>query len=384
MPNLIDPVALTQALVRCPSITPADAGALGVMEDALTPLGFDIHRLRFAEEGTAPIDNIFARLGTEGPHLCYMGHTDVVPTGPLEKWTYPPFAADIADGKLYGRGVADMKGGNAAFAAAVSRFLHEKGATFKGSISLLLTGDEEASAINGSVKVIGWMRDHNQIPDVALVGEPGNFTRMGEIMRVGRRGSLNGRVTVKGIQGHSAYPERADNPVPKLVRLLSRLMDETFDAGSDDFPPTNLVISSVDVGNTAPNVIPGEATALLNIRFNDLWTSSTLEQKIRSVLDSVGLAYHLAVWCNAESFVTPKNEWRDLVASAVQKVSGTYPHGDTGGGTSDARFMAPFCPVVEYGLINATIHKIDEHVLVKDIEELTKTYYEILKAYFLK
>ncbi len=381
VPNIIDPVLLTQESVRCESVTPHDDGALDVMVRPLSDMGFQIERLRFEEGDTAPIDNVFARLGTGGRHLCYMGHTDVVPVGSVDDWTYPPFAAEIHDGILYGRGVADMKGGNCAFVAAVSRFLSER-PDFKESISLLLTGDEESIAVNGTVKVIDWMHDHKQLPDVALVGEPGNPTHMGEIMRVGRRGSLNGRIRVRGVQGHSAYPERANNPVVHITNLVHALIHAKFDDGSTDFPPTHFVISSIDVGNSAPNIIPARAEAVFNIRFNDNWTAQKLEQHIRSSLDAVYPDYELTVWCNAESFVTVNHPFRDVVSGAVYKVSGTKPKADTGGGTSDARFIAKYCPVVEYGLVNATIHKVDECAAVKDIEDLTETYTEILRTYF--
>lgn len=381
MTDILDPVLLTQESVRCQSITPHDDGALEGMAQPLAKMGFDIHRLRFEEEGYDPIDNIFARLGTSGRHLCYMGHTDVVPVGRESDWTHPPFAAEIENGILYGRGVADMKGGNCAFVAAVSRFLHER-PDFSESISLLLTGDEEAKSVNGSVKVIDWMRTQNQMPDVALVGEPSNTKHMGEIIRVGRRGSLNGKIMVKGVQGHSAYPERSDNPIPHLVRLLSRLIDEKLDDGTADFPPSHIVISSVDVGNPAPNIIPARAEAIFNIRFNDSWTAETLEAHLRSILDAVNPNYDMTVWSNAQSFVTANHPWRDIVINAVQKISDTKPRADTGGGTSDARFIAQDCPVVEYGLLNTTIHKVDEHASVADIETLTATYTEILRSYF--
>lgn len=376
---MIDPVALTQALVKCRSITPADDGALDVVANTLIPLGFEVHRLRFEEEGTAPIDNIFARFGTEGPHLCYLGHTDVVPPGDESIWKHPPFSATIEDGILYGRGTADMKGCNAAFIAAVSRLLNEQRP--KGSISLLITGDEEAAAINGTVKVIEWMKQNNQMPDVAIVGEPSNASAMGQTLRVGRRGSLNGTITVTGIQGHSAYPERADNPVPRLIHLLSSLIDHSFDNGTEHFPPTHLVVSSVDVGNPAANVIPSKATALLNMRFNSLWTKDSLEAKLNELLKTTGEPYELKVWSNAASFITEPGEWTNLVRDAVEKISGKVPKFDTGGGTSDARFIAPYCPTVEYGLLNATIHKTDEHTTISDLQELADTYTEILRKY---
>lgn len=381
MTDIIDPILLTQESVRCQSITPHDDGALESMSRPLEKMGFDIHRLRFEQEGYDPIDNVFARLGTSGRHLCYMGHTDVVPVGRESDWTHPPFAAEIENGILYGRGVADMKGGNCAFVAAVSRFLNER-PEFSESISLLITGDEEAKSVNGTVKVLGWMREQKQMPDVALVGEPSNSNHMGEIIRVGRRGSLSGKIMVKGVQGHSAYPERSDNPIPHLVRLLSRLIDEKLDNGTADFQPSHIVISSVDVGNPASNIIPARAEALFNIRFSDTWNSTTLEAHLRTILDAVNPNYEMDVWSNAQSFVTVNHPWRDIVIDAVAKISGTKPRGDTGGGTSDARFIAGDCPVVEYGLLNKTIHKVDEHAAVTDIETLTATYTEILRTYF--
>ncbi len=379
---LIDPVALTQDLVRCPSITPLDAGALEVMATALRGLGFEVTRLRFEEEGTDPIDNIFARRGTGGPHLCYLGHTDVVPVGRESDWVHPPFAAVIDGDKLYGRGASDMKSGNAAFVAAVSRFLQHK-PDFDGSISLLITGDEEALSVNGTVKVVEWMRLNGQLPDMALVGEPSNPGQMGQVMRVGRRGSWNARLFVDGVQGHSAYPERVDNPIPKMLLLLNRLVAERLDEGNAFFPPSHIVISSVDVGNSAPNIIPAHIEALLNIRFNSEWTSATLEAHIRSILDEDGVPYRLECWCNAESFLVKDAAWRQIVADAITEQCGAPPRFDTGGGTSDARHIAPYCPVVEYGVTNATIHKVDEYVKLEDIHNLTETYTRILARTFV-
>ena len=379
--TLIDPVQLTMDSVACQSVTPADDGALDVMANALTSMGFTITRLRFDEDGTASIDNIFARLGSGGPHLCYMGHTDVVPAGRDADWTSPPFKPEIRNGLLYGRGVADMKGGNAAFAAAVSRFLHAK-PDFRGSISFLLTGDEEAASINGTVKVIDWMLKNGQMPDVALVGEPSNINRLGDTMRVGRRGSLTGRLMVKGIQGHSAYPERARNPIPLMVPLLNVLIAEKFDDGTAEFPPTHLAFTSVDVGNMASNVIPAHIEAKFNMRFNDNWTKETLDTHLRHILNKVHTNYTLETRSNAPCFLTPGSPWLTLVSNAVEKISGIKPHHDTGGGTSDARFIAQHCPVVEYGLLNASIHKVDEHASIKDLEDLTRTYHEILMSYF--
>ncbi|MFA7276852.1 MAG: succinyl-diaminopimelate desuccinylase [Pseudobdellovibrionaceae bacterium] len=378
---IFDAVTLTQNQVRCASVTPRDEGALDTLVRPLEQLGFTIYRLRFEEEGYPPIDNVFARRGSIGPHLCYMGHTDVVPAGRAEDWTHDPYGAVIENGVLYGRGVADMKGGNAAFVAAASEFLHKK-SNFKGSISLLLTGDEEAHSVNGTVKVIDWMKAHGHLPDVALVGEPSNFTHMGENVRVGRRGSLTGQLFVEGVQGHSAYPERANNPVHHLVKLLHRLISEKFDEGTPEFPATHLVVASADVGNTASNVIPARAHALFNMRFNNLWTAQTLETHLRQILDEVGSPYTLKVRSNSPCFLTPDSPWRRLVMDSIARISGKPPRPDTGGGTSDARFMSPYCPVVEYGLLNATIHKVDERAPVEDIQILTATFTDILLSYF--
>lgn len=381
---LIDPVALTQELVRCPSVTPLDAGAQEVMASVLRPMGFHVQHLRFDQEGTDPIDNLFARRGDRGRHLCYLGHTDVVPVGREEDWTYPPFTADIHDGILYGRGAADMKSGNAAFAAAVSRFL-TKYPDFDESISFLITGDEEALAVNGTVKVVEWMRKCSQLPDVALVGEPSNPDEMGQLLRIGRRGSWNAKLTVEGKQGHSAYPERADNPIPKLLKILNEIVQQKLDEGSEFFPPSHIVISSVDTGNPAPNIIPARVSALLNIRFNDLWDKESIDAHMKQVMDRAGVDYRLDSWCNARVFMSAGEEgtaWREMVAAAVKDVSGKLPKMDTGGGSSDARFIAPYCPVVEYGVINKTIHQVDECCPVAHIEELAETYLRILERYF--
>lgn len=381
MTNILDFVALTQALVRCPSITPHDAGALEVLTVALEGCGFTVTRLPFQKEGTDRIENIFARIGTKGRHVSFLGHTDVVPVGRESDWTHPPFAAEIVDGKLYGRGVADMKGGVAAFAAACSDFLAQH-PDFDESISLMITGDEEAMAVNGTVCMVEWAKDNGQLPDVAIVGEPSNPQHSGQVMRVGRRGSWNGRLTVKGKQGHSAYPERADNPIPKLMAILQNVVADKPDDGNEFFPPTHIVISSVDVGNPAPNIIPARAEALLNARFNSVWTGESFDRHMREVFDKAGIAYELKSWCNAESFMSSGEEWRELCRDAVTEVTGRTPRYDTGGGTSDARFVAPFCPVVEYGACNATIHQVDEYSPVAEIEELTKTYVRILEKYF--
>ena len=378
---MIDPVELTQRLIRCRSVTPADDGALKIVEDALFSMGFSIHRLRFDGDGSYPVDNIFARIGMQKPHICFLGHTDVVPPGAESDWTYPPFAAEIHDGILYGRGAADMKSGVAASIAAVSRFLI-RNPEFKGSISLLITGDEEADSINGTEKVIRWMEENNQVPDFALVAEPSNASEMGQTMRVGRRGSFHADLFVTGKQGHSAYPDRFINPVEKMVRLLFPLLDLKLDDGSDLMPPSHIAITTADTGNPARNVVAARASAHINIRFNDLWTPQALEKKLRETLDATAQSYELVCDCKADSFMTSSLEWADLVAGAAEKTCGTRPAYDTGGGTSDGRFIARLCPVVEDGVITQTNHQVDEHMRVGDIESLTATYDHVLRDLF--
>ncbi len=374
--TLIDPVALTQALVRCPSVTPTDAGAQDVLREALSLMGFECRDLPFGN-----IQNLLARKGSAGPHLCFCGHTDVVPPGEASLWSADPFAAVIRDGKIMGRGSADMKANIAAFVAALSHYLKDF-PDFKGSVSLLITGDEEAEAINGTVKVLSWMEEHDQLADFYLVGEPTNPEKIGDEIKIGRRGSLNGVLRVQGTQGHVAYPERAENPLPKLARLVDLLSNHIFDMGSAHFSRTNLEVTSIDVGNKAANVIPARGEACFNIRFNDKWTAETLTQELRALLDKTGIAYELTTSSNAESFLTKVGVLTDLVSSAVSQVTGRTPELTTTGGTSDARFAALYGPVVEFGLINKTIHKVDEHVVIDDLHMLVQIYRKILENYF--
>ncbi len=370
-------LTIAQTLIAFPSVTPEDAGAQAYLAGLLTDMGFTCHHLPFAD-----IKNLFARLGTSGPHLCYAGHTDVVPPGPLDQWTHDPFTPIVKDGVLYGRGASDMKGSVACFIAAAHGFVQKHGAP-QGSLSLLITGDEEGAAINGTVKVLEWMNRHNHIPDVALVGEPTNPDHMGQEIKIGRRGSLSGHLTVFGKQGHVAYPQRADNPAPKLAQIITLLSETPLDKGTDYFQASNLEFTSIETSKGADNVIPAQTSAKFNIRFNDLWTCASLEKKIREILDTTGHAYDLHCIHGAQSFITKPGEWSTLVASAVTDITGKNPSLTTTGGTSDARFIAPYCPVIECGAINKTIHQIDENVDIADLDALTALYLSILEKYFL-
>jgi succinyl-diaminopimelate desuccinylase len=378
----VDPVALTRDLIRCRSITPQDDGALAVMESALSRLGFTCHRLPFSEPGAAEVHNLLAVIGEAGPHFCFAGHSDVVPPGNLEGWTVDPFGGMIIDGAIYGRGANDMKGALAAMVAAVARHLQGRGGKPLGRISLLITGDEEGPAINGTRKVLEWMAARDLVPDACVVGEPTNPKRMGEMVKIGRRGSLSGRLTVHGIQGHVAYPQFADNPLHPLVRLLADLGAERLDDGTPHFQPSNLQITSIDTDNEAPNVIPAQASAAFNIRFNDLHTATSLEARLRDRLERAGMRYELQISVSGEAFVTAPGAFTDLVSNAVRSVTGVTPELSTSGGTSDARFIKDFCKVAEFGLVGETMHKVDERASAADIERLTEIYRHILDAWF--
>ena len=377
-----DPIELTRALIRCASVTPTDGGALGLTGAALERLGFTNHHMTFSEDGTPDVSNLYARLGDCGPNFCFAGHTDVVPVGDAKAWNLEPFAAEIRDDILYGRGAADMKGAVAAFIAAVDRFLGKRNGQFEGSISLLITGDEEGPAINGTVKVLDWLANRGENLDHCLVGEPTNPDNLGDMIKIGRRGSLTGTLTVKGIQGHVAYPHLADNPLPRLIKMMDRFTSHLFDNGNEHFTPTNLELASIDVGNTASNVIPAQATALFNIRFNTEQTSDNLEEWLREQCDAVGGDYTLNISIGAQPFLTQPGPFTELISNAVEEVTGIKPALTTTGGTSDARFIHHHCPVAEFGLISETMHKVDEQAAVSDIEQLTRIYTRILESYF--
>lgn len=378
-----DPVALTRALVRCPSVTPAASEALDLLEQVLASLGFACHRLRFATEGSYEVDNLFARLGQGGPHLAFGGHVDVVPPGELPRWTYDPFAGEIVDGMLYGRGAADMKSGVAAFVAAVARHLAAEG-QLPGSISLLITGDEEGEARDGTVRLLEWAAARGERFDACIVGEPTCPERLGDMAKIGRRGSVSGRLVVRGRQGHTAYPQRADNAAHRLVRVLAALVDAPLDTGTDWFEPSNLQVTSIDIGNPASNVIPGEATARFNIRFNDRHTRESLERWLHERIAPLADDYTLTLSGNAEAFITEPGPLSDLLVASVEAATGLRPALSTSGGTSDARFIQRYCPVIEFGLVGRTMHQIDEHVRVADIEGLTEIYRTFLSRFFAR
>ena len=384
MTGAIDPLELTRTLIRCPSVTPEDGGALAALEAVLEPLGFECHRLPFSEPGTADVDNLYARLGSDAPAFCFAGHTDVVPVGNEAAWNVDPFGAEIIDGTLFGRGASDMKSAIACFVGALARFTARRGSDFGGSISLLITGDEEAAAINGTAKMLGWLDARGEMPDVCLVGEPTNPARLGEMIKIGRRGSLTGHLSVSGIQGHTAYPDSADNPLPRLVAMLAAIGAEKLDQGTEHFPPTDLQLTTIDVGNGASNVIPSAGEAGFNIRFNDLHSGESLTKWLRDKFDSVGGDWHLDVTVSGEAFLTPPGPLSELVAGAVERVTGRVPELGTTGGTSDARFIKDFCSVAEFGMINHTAHKVDENIEVADIAVLCDIYEAVLDGYFVR
>jgi succinyl-diaminopimelate desuccinylase len=388
-----NPVANLQTLIRCPSVTPAEGGALSALEAMLSPLGFKVDRMVAKEDGTPDVENLYARLGTEGPHLMFAGHTDVVPVGDEAAWTHPPFAAQIANGELFGRGAVDMKGGIACFAAAVARHVEKRGAP-KGSISFLITGDEEGPSINGTIKLLQWAAERGETWDACVVGEPTNPNKLGDMIKIGRRGSLSGKIVVHGVQGHAAYPHLADNPVRGMLQLTQALMDLPFDGGTDNFQPSNLEVTTVDVGNPATNVIPAKASASFNIRFNDTWTADTLRAEIIRRLDAAAadgalrpgrtpVKYEI-IWADRPShvFLTRNNALIASLSSAVESVTGASPALSTTGGTSDARFIKDYCPVVEFGLVGQTMHMVDERVAVADLETLTVIYETFIERWF--
>jgi succinyl-diaminopimelate desuccinylase len=385
MSNPADPVAIARDLIRCPSVTPTEGGALGYLEGQLKDAGFTVHRVTFSEPGAADVENLYARIGTGRPHLVLAGHTDVVPPGDEAAWTHPPFAAEIAEGMLYGRGAADMKGAVACKLAAVLQYLSACGGKPRGSISFLITGDEEGIAVNGTVKLLAWAAARGETFDHCILGEPTNPNALGDMIKIGRRGSQNATLVVTGTSGHVAYPALADNPVRGIVALMSALMAEPLDAGSAHFDPSNLEFTSVDVGNKTVNIIPGDARARFNIRYNDCHTRDSLKALIeRHAAAAAGRIRWRIDWepSNADVFLTQPGPFVDLVADTIKGVTGHTPELSTSGGTSDARFIKDYCPVIEFGLANQTMHKIDERVPTADLVALTAIYRRILERYF--
>ncbi|GAB1580742.1 succinyl-diaminopimelate desuccinylase [Phyllobacterium phragmitis] len=390
----LDPAENLAALIRCPSVTPAEGGALTALANMLKPLGFSIERPVFSESGTPDIENLYARLSGDGPHLMFAGHTDVVPPGDESAWKHPPFSATIDNGEIYGRGAVDMKGGIACFAAAVARYSAEHG-PFKGSISFLITGDEEGPAINGTVKLLEWAKARGERWDAAIVGEPTNPERLGDMIKIGRRGSVSGTIVVHGVQGHAAYPHLAENPVRGLVTLVEGLLDPLLDEGTQDFQPSNLEVTTIDVGNPATNVIPAKATASFNIRFNDSWSEETIMAEIHNRLDRAAATTRLRpgretpinyelLWRDRPSpvFLTRDDKLIGTLSASIEAVTGRKPQLSTSGGTSDARFIKDYCPVVEFGLVGQTMHMVDERAALSDLEMLTRIYQRFLADFF--
>ncbi|MGE0034489.1 MAG: succinyl-diaminopimelate desuccinylase [Xanthobacteraceae bacterium] len=382
----LDPISLARDLLRCPSVTPAEGGALALIEATLRPAGFAIERPVFEEPGTAPVENLYARIGTGGPHLVFAGHTDVVPPGDEAKWSHPPFAGEIVGGTLYGRGAVDMKGAVACAMAASLDFLAARGGKLDGSISFLITGDEESIAVNGTVKLLKWAAERGERFDHCILGEPSNAAAVGDTIKIGRRGSLNGVLVITGKQGHVAYPQLADNPVRGLVKMMGTLMERSLDKGNEAFDPSNLEFTSIDIGNPTANLIPGEARARFNIRFNDEHDQTSLRALVeRWAHEAAGNSVRWRIdWepSNANPFLAKPGPFIDLVAAAIKQVTGREPNRSTTGGTSDARFITHYCPVLEFGLVGQTMHQVDERTATADLTTLTAVYRAILERYF--
>ncbi len=381
-------------LIRCPSVTPEEGGALSYLQERSEVSGFKAERVIFSDENTPDVDNLYSRLGTEGPHLMFAGHTDVVPIGHEDDWQLGAFSGDVKDGVMFGRGAVDMKGGIACFVAAVETYIEKHGQP-NGSISLLITGDEEGPSVNGTDKLLKWAANKGETWDASIVGEPSNPSVIGDVIKNGRRGSFSGRITVKGVQGHSAYPHLSDNPVNGMIDLLNSLLGTPFDEGTDQFQPTNLEVTTVDVGNAATNVIAGQATAGFNIRFNDIWDGDTLKAEIINRLETGAKAAQLrkgknspvdfsVEWVGRVSpvFLTRDDTLINTLSNAIHSVTGKTPELSTGGGTSDARFIKDYCPVVEFGLVGQTMHQIDERTPLDDLDTLTAIYLKFLEDYF--
>ncbi len=381
----INELQLAKELIRFPSVTPVDAGVMSFLEKKLKQLGFKTKVLEFREKNSKPVKNLYARLGNKSPNFCYAGHLDVVPAGNLKDWTVNPFKPSIKKGHLIGRGANDMKSSIAAFVAATSNFI-ENYSDFKGSISLLVTGDEEGVAINGTKKVVEYLKKRKEKIDFCLVGEPTNPSKLGEMIKIGRRGSMNGRLTITGVQGHVAYPHRANNPSTALVQILKEIKDIKFDQGTKDFQATNLEITKININNTADNVIPGHATATFNIRFNNKHSSTSLKNKLNNVIKKISAKnkskYKIEYSVSGEAFLTNPNKTTFMIQDIIKKITKIKPKLSTTGGTSDARFIRKIAPCLEFGLVGKTMHKVDEAVSLSDLKKLTLIYSNILKNYF--
>ncbi len=381
----INELQLAKELIRFPSVTPVDAGIMSFLEKKLKQLGFKTKVLEFRENNSKPVKNLYARLGNKSPNFCYAGHLDVVPAGNLKDWTVNPFKPSIKKGHLIGRGANDMKSSIAAFVSAISNFI-ENYSNFSGSISLLITGDEEGAAINGTKKVVEYLKKRKEKIDFCLVGEPTNPSKLGEMIKIGRRGSMNGRLTITGVQGHVAYPHRANNPSTALVQILKLIKDIKFDQGTKDFQPTNLEITKININNTADNVIPGVASATFNIRFNNKHSSSSLKKKINKVIKKISAKnkskYKIEYSVSGEAFLTNPNKTTFMIKDVIRKITKINPKLSTTGGTSDARFIRRIAPCLEFGLVGKTMHKVDEAVSLSDLKKLTSIYSNILKNYF--
>ena len=382
MSDIVNPIELTSELIQCKSITPKSEGSLDIIISYLEPLGFNCERIDFGE-GIEKVENLYARFGTMEPNIAFAGHVDVVPTGDINNWSINPFGGEVKEGKVWGRGAADMKSGIAAFIAAVSDFLKDnKNLKEFGSISFIITSDEEGKAINGTKKVVDWLKGKSEIISGCIVGEPTNVTRMGDTLKIGRRGSFTGSLTVTGIQGHVGYPHLAENPINSLLKMLEPFSKIYLDEGTKDFQPSSIMITSIDVNNDASNVIPGEVKAKFNIRFNTLHSASSLKAMLDKQFSDVTSNYKFDFFCNAEPFLTNDDFLKTTLQKAIQKVVNINPEKSTSGGTSDARFISKICPVIEFGLVGKTMHKIDENVEVNDIINLTKIYNQFLFNYF--
>ena len=382
MSDIVNPIELTSELIQCKSITPKSEGSLDIIISYLEPLGFNCERIDFGE-GIEKVENLYARFGNIEPNIAFAGHVDVVPTGDINNWSINPFSGEVKEGKVWGRGAADMKSGIAAFIAAVSDFLKDnKNLKDFGSISFIITSDEEGKAINGTKKVVDWLKAKSETISGCIVGEPTNVTRMGDTLKIGRRGSFTGSLTVTGIQGHVGYPHLAENPINSLLKMLEPFSKIYLDEGTKDFQPSSIMITSIDVNNDASNVIPGEVKAKFNIRFNTLHSASSLKAMLEKQFSDVTSNYKFDFFCNAEPFLTNDDFLKTTLQKAIQKVVNINPEKSTSGGTSDARFISKICPVIEFGLVGKTMHKIDENVEVNDIINLTKIYNQFLFNYF--